>query len=99
MFNPFKALGPNAVGASVTLSPAQRVRQRLYAWQGEAIVEQTIAPDRLGRVRFQGTYWSAKCTDAISFAPGVMVEVIDRHNLTLIVRAMQTFMTQTTQLQ
>ncbi|MGB0562051.1 MAG: NfeD family protein [Spirulinaceae cyanobacterium] len=75
------------------------VRKQLYAWQGQAIVEQTIAPNHQGLVRFQGTYWSARCVDAISFAPGAIVEVIDRHNLTLIVKAMTQFMSQNTELQ
>jgi membrane protein implicated in regulation of membrane protease activity len=50
-------------------------------------VATAIAPYAQGRVHFRGTSWPARCVDAVCLAPGAIVEVIDRHNLTLIVRA------------
>lgn len=85
MFNPFKTIRPQTSDA----------RDELYAWQGEAIVEQAIAPNSQGRVRFRGSYWPAQCVDAISFAPGSVVEVIDCDNLTLIVRAVSDWVAST----
>lgn len=70
------------------------LRKRLFAWQGKAIVERAIAPNCLGRVRFQGTYWSAQCVEPMTVAPGAIVEVIGRQNLTLIVKAVEKLITQ-----
>lgn len=84
MFNLFKSLVPQTPD----------VRQQLFAWQGEAIVEQAIASNGLGRVRFQGTYWPAQCIDPMDVAPGAIVEVIGRDNLTLIVKAVKKLITQ-----
>lgn len=56
----------------------------------EAIVEEIIKPGKCGRVRYRGSWWQARCVDAVTIAPGETVYVVCRHALTLIVRPMET---------
>ncbi|MCL6433059.1 MAG: NfeD family protein [Leptolyngbyaceae cyanobacterium HOT.MB2.61] len=50
-----------------------------------ATVSETIRPGHLGRVKFQGTWWFARCEQNIVLPVGTNVYLIDRENLTLIV--------------
>jgi membrane protein implicated in regulation of membrane protease activity len=52
-----------------------------------AIVEEEIRPQQSGRVRFQSTWWPAKCDRQITFKPGDVVRVVRLDNITLIVEA------------
>jgi membrane protein implicated in regulation of membrane protease activity len=61
-------------------------RQKLNPWQGQAIVDDAIAPHQIGRVRFRGSYWNARCDRAIAFSPGDAVKVVGiGDNLVLLV--------------
>lgn len=51
----------------------------------EAIVTQTIVPGRKGQVKFQGSWWTARCSQDITLSPGKLVHVIDRQTITLYV--------------
>lgn len=50
----------------------------------EAIVTLTIVPGRAGQVQFQGSWWNARCADAITLLPGTIVYVIDRQFVTTL---------------
>jgi membrane protein implicated in regulation of membrane protease activity len=52
-----------------------------------AIVEEEIRPDQCGRVRFQSSWWPAKCNLQITLKPGAVVRVLRLDNITLIVEA------------
>ena len=52
-----------------------------------AIVEEEIRPDQCGRVRFQSSWWPAKCYQEITLQPGAVVRVLRLDNITLIVEA------------
>lgn len=49
-----------------------------------AVVVEPITPQRPGRVRFQGTTWSARSYEG-SFAAGANVQVVKHDNLALVV--------------
>jgi membrane-bound ClpP family serine protease len=51
----------------------------------EATVFDPIPTNCIGYVKFQGSFWRARCFQQVSLEPGMLVRVIDRENLTLIV--------------
>jgi membrane-bound ClpP family serine protease len=55
---------------------------------GKAIVDAMIQPSKNGRVRFQGTWWSARCEQDVTILPGEAVQVVGRQNITLLVEPM-----------
>ena len=52
----------------------------------KAVVIQEISPQRKGRVEFRGTGWDAESYEAI--AEGQPVEIIDKSNITLMVKSL-----------
>ncbi|MEG3986711.1 NfeD family protein [Microcoleus sp. S28C3] len=53
----------------------------------KAIVEEEIRPNKCGLVRFQSSWWPAKCDRKITLKPGDLVRVVRLDNITLIVEA------------
>ena len=53
----------------------------------KAVVEEEIRPGQSGRVRFQSTWWPAKCDREITLKRGEVVRVLALENITLIVEA------------
>ena len=53
----------------------------------KAIVEEEIRPQESGRVRFQSSWWPAKCEGEVTLKPGEVVRVVGLDNITLIVEA------------
>ena len=53
----------------------------------KAIVDEEIRPNESGRVRFQNSWWPAKCDLEMTFEPGDEVPVVGIDNITLIVEA------------
>ncbi|WP_416672022.1 NfeD family protein [Egbenema bharatensis] len=64
-------------------SNAATLDVKLFA--GKAIVDAMIQPSKNGRVRFQGSWWSARCEQNITILPGEAVRVVGRQNITLLV--------------
>ena len=63
----------------------QRVRDEDEDFTGkQAVVVEQITPQRPGRVRFQGTTWSARSYEG-SFAPGTEVQIVQHDRLALVV--------------
>ncbi|MBD2075886.1 NfeD family protein [Phormidium sp. FACHB-592] len=57
----------------------------LHRLEQEAIVTATISPQKAGRVKFKGSWWSARCEQNIMLQPGEIVYVTGIYNLTLLV--------------
>ncbi|MEG4250828.1 NfeD family protein [Microcoleus sp. AT3-A2] len=53
----------------------------------KAIVDEEIRPNESGLVRFQNSWWPAKCDRDLTFEPGEVVRVVGIDNITLIVEA------------
>jgi membrane protein implicated in regulation of membrane protease activity len=52
-----------------------------------AIVDEEIRSNEPGRVRFENSWWPAKCDLDMTFEPGEVVRVVGIENITLIVAA------------
>ncbi len=53
----------------------------------KAIVDEAIRPQECGRVRFQSSWWPARCDRDMTFQPGDVVRVVGIDNITLIISA------------
>ena len=49
----------------------------------EAIVSDTIHPRRVGRVRWSGSWWPARCQHDMTLPPDTIVRVVNIENITL----------------
>lgn len=56
----------------------------------EATVVKAIEPLKTGQIRFQGSWWSARCQQDITLQPGELVNVVGRQNITLLVEPIAT---------
>lgn len=56
----------------------------------EAIVVKAIEPYKMGQIRFQGAWWSARCVQQTTLFPGEVVKVVGRQNITLLVQPTRT---------
>ncbi len=57
-------------------------------YQGDrhkAIVTQTIRSGKTGQVKFQGSWWTARCNWDVILVPGQVVYVVERRDNTLYV--------------
>ncbi len=57
----------------------------LLAMSKEAVVDEIIRPNELGRIRYRGSVWNAKCLQEITIYPEEVVYVVGNDNITLIV--------------
>jgi membrane protein implicated in regulation of membrane protease activity len=53
--------------------------------QKKATVSTTIHPYKTGRIRFQGSWWSARCEGNMTLYAGQIVQIVGRQNITLLV--------------
>ena len=52
----------------------------------KVVVTEEITPDRRGRVEFRGSTWKAEAYE--NLAVGKTVEIVDKNNITLIVKSL-----------
>ncbi|MEE8398578.1 MAG: NfeD family protein [Desulfobacterales bacterium] len=69
-------------GRSVSSDAEQMTFDQFFG--RKAVVTHAVTPETPGRVEFQGSYWKAESTETI--AQGASVEIIDKNNITLIVK-------------
>ena len=50
-----------------------------------ATVDSTIRPNKIGRIRFQGSWWNAICPADVTLQPGTAVQIIGRTGITFFV--------------
>jgi membrane protein implicated in regulation of membrane protease activity len=75
----------NEANEAETFSEPGSVAPAIRLLDREAIVTETIQPDHPGRVRYRGSWWSARCDRDITLLPNTVVYVIGRYHLTLLV--------------
>ncbi|NEP81064.1 MAG: hypothetical protein F6K17_05685 [Okeania sp. SIO3C4] len=51
----------------------------------KAVVDEIIRPNQLGRIRYRGSLWNAKCLQELTINTGEVVYVIGNDGITLIV--------------
>jgi len=89
MFNAIKAFG--SIFSARSYSAANNMLIANYAntsfnyFNEEAVVDESIYPNQTGRVRFQGSWWPARCDRQVTLTPGDTVYVIGVDNITLMV--------------
>ncbi|MGD1808825.1 NfeD family protein [Dapis sp. BLCC M126] len=57
----------------------------LLAMSKEAVVDEIIRPNELGRIRYRGSIWNAKSLQETTIYPEDIVYVVGNDNITLIV--------------
>ncbi|MDX2214572.1 MAG: NfeD family protein [Oculatellaceae cyanobacterium bins.114] len=88
MFNPLKTLEslfsssdtqtiPNFGGSLFSVNATEKEKQ--------AMVDQPIQPGAPGRVKFQGSWWPARCEKNLRLMQGEIVRVVGVRNITLLV--------------
>lgn len=70
---------------NATLKTANRNNPYLLTMSREAIVDETIMPNKIGRIRYRGSVWNAKCLQEIAINPEEIVYVVGNDGITLIV--------------
>jgi hypothetical protein len=51
----------------------------------EAVVSISIRPGKLGQVKYQGSWWNARCAREVTLMPGQTVYIVSRRDNTLYV--------------
>lgn len=89
-FNPIKAVSSFLFDEPVGNASTNVCKETDSSYRGRAVVSESIAPRRRGRVHFQGSWWLAECEQDITLAVGEVVQVVGRQNITLLVQAVYT---------
>ncbi|MEG3846901.1 NfeD family protein [Microcoleus sp. herbarium19] len=74
-----------AFGQAVSESHPVPDVDRTQNLEKQAIVDEEIPPYGVGRVRFQASWWPARCDRAVTLVRGEIVYVVGIDNITLLV--------------
>lgn len=87
-----RALAPlaqmlNRIAFGQTISGPQPVSEvdGTQNFEKQAIVDEEIPPYGVGRVRFQASWWPARCEQEVTLVRGQIVYVVGIDNITLLV--------------
>lgn len=58
----------------------------LSIFEEVGIVTETIHPYQPGRVEYRASWWEAVCLNNVVLLPGTQVQIVDRDNITLVVK-------------
>ena len=83
----WQTLTPNN-NQSQTYHPCSNLPSNWMFFSKEAIVAETIYPQVGGKVRLNGSWWSARCEDNLVIPKGEMVYVVGICSVTLLVKPM-----------
>lgn len=88
MFNPLKTI--ESLFSSSDVQPVSTFSAPLFGMNAtekekQAMVDQPIQPGSPGRVKFQGSWWPARCEKNLRIVQGEMVRVVGIRNITLLV--------------
>ena len=77
---------------ALTSSPPSRLpkyHRNFNELKGQATVDMVIQPGSTGYVRFQGSWWPARCEQQVTITRGELVAVVGHENITLLVEPVQ----------
>ena len=61
------------------------------SFENEAVVHKVVQQGKAWRISFEGTFWTARCTQEVILNPGDVVYVVGRQSITLLIESIPSF--------